>query len=107
MSAKNKINYRRSWINWYASGAITQPRFPGEALAIMAVAESFVGPSVGLLTLSIGEQLVNSGPGWKITKPLCAVLVPECDRAKYEFRSTLKRLPGNAIPVEVFYSESE
>jgi hypothetical protein len=98
----SKMNDPRFWIKWHAAGAVRREQFPEGALTISGIGTHFSGPAAGYSTLSLGEKVVNSGPGWSVSEPLCAIVVPTSE--KYRFGVPLKRIPGNAIPVETFFA---
>ena len=59
------------------------------------------GPAAGNTVLSLGSQVINSGPGWSASKPLCVVVVSTNER--YRLGAVLPAIPKNAIPVDVFF----
>src|SRR5581483_11260648 len=93
----SKARDPRFWTKWYNSGAVPQEQYPEGSLFIDGMGTHFSGPAAGHQTLSLGSVVVNSGPDWSVSKPLCAVVVPSSK--KYQLGVTLKRLPGNAVPV--------
>ncbi len=90
----------RFWVSAYKSGAVPQEQLPPGGLKIGAVATHYAGPADGCQTLSIGQKVVNSGPDWSVTEPVCAVVVPG---EKYEPGIVLLELPKNSVPVDLFF----
>lgn len=70
-------------------------------MKVEAIATFHGGFADGHQTLSIGERLVNSGPGWSVTEPICAIVVPQDD--KYTLGYVLTGMPPKAVPVELFF----
>ena len=96
----SKKNDPRFWRKWYASGAVKQVLLIGNDLVISAVATFFGDPVKVYQTLSMGDRILNSGPDWSVSAPVCAIVVPN---KGYRPGMRLPRLPGNAIPVDVFF----
>ena len=90
-----------AWRTWYSSGAVAQPHLQGDELIIDAIGRHYAGPAAGYDTLTLGMRLVSSGPDWSTYKPVCAVVVPSSDY--YQKGLKLERIPGNAVPVQVFF----
>lgn len=104
MSAKNTLQYgSRVWVRWFQSGAVAQPRFPTGSLQIEGIGTSLQGRAKGYSTLSLGSQVVGFGPDWSVCEPRCAVVVPT--RKKHRPGLILERIPGNAVPVRVFFPD--
>lgn len=98
----SKSQQKRFWIKWYQSGAIAHPTFPTNSLTIEAIGKNFSGPAAGYSTLSLGNRVVNSGPGWSVSEPIYAVVVRTNDE-KFRLKKILPKVPANAVPVDVFY----
>jgi hypothetical protein len=101
----NKARDPRFWRKWHSSGAVTKRLFPEGSLVIDAIATHFVGKAAGHQTLTLGKLLVSSGQGWKSYRSLYAVVVPT-DEMKHRIGVILSRIPGNAVPVDVFFPRS-
>jgi hypothetical protein len=101
----SKCNDRRFWRLWYASGAVPQKQFRGVALTIIGIGGHYSGPAEGHSTLSLGSRIVDSGPDWSCSEPVCAVVVPTSD--KYQVGHCLDRIPANAVPVGVIFPNAD
>lgn len=90
-----KIQQERFWRKWYASGAVPQPTNTG--MIVDAIGTHYKGVASGHQVLTL-----------KHTEDQCHefdhVVVPQGD---YELGQVLKRLPGNATPVHVFFGQSD
>lgn len=102
---RSKANDPRFWRKWYSSGAVKQKRYPEGSLTVEAIGTFFSGPAQGHSTLTLGKVLVNSGPGWAVYRPLCAIVVPT-DKA-WGLGDVLPRVPENAVPVDVFFPKEK
>lgn len=91
----------RFWKRWYLSGAVAQQQFPSDVLTIEAIGVTFYGTAAGYQTLSLGNRIINSGPGWSVSEPICAVVVPVSK--KYRPKTILSHIPRNAVPDSVFF----
>ncbi len=110
---KSKINDLRCWRQWYASGAVAQPKLSASELTIDAVGTTYANYTRGVKsdprfaeghdTLSLGQKLLNAGPGWAVYEPAYVVVVPA--NRKHMPGVRLLRLPGNAVPVDVFFAQ--
>lgn len=94
----SKINEVRFWKRWYASGAVRQPQLIGDDLIIDAVGTFGSGPAK-YQTLSLGCRAINP---W-VSTPVCWAVVTA---KNYKPGMKLKRLPGNAVPVDVMFPKS-
>lgn len=82
MANESQNNEPRFWEKWKKAGAvggadeakIEAVRAKGP-IKVAAVAEHFAGVAAGDSVLSLGEKIVNQGPGWEVTKPEVAVVV--------------------------------
>ena len=90
----------RFWKRWYQSGAVPQAELFGQDLVISAVGTFHFGVTSGFSTLSMGKRIVNSGLDWSVSKPVCVVVVSTKD--DYKFGMKLERLPGDAVPADLF-----
>lgn len=93
---------KANWRKLYQSGAVPQKQFPAGSLVIDAITSHHHGVWDGYVTLSLGSETVNSGPGWSVLKPLCWIVVPDRD---YQLGAVLPKIPGNAIPPELCFSD--
>ncbi len=97
MTNQSKTNDPRMWEKWKNAGAVEtvekavvrQLAYQGD-LKIYAIGEHYDGPGKGCSTLSLGERTVSKGPGWEITEPVLAVLVPGHN---YNLGQELTKLP--------------
>jgi hypothetical protein len=96
----SKSREKRFWKKWYQSGAVKQLQLSSDDLKITGVGTCHGGPHAGHSILSIGDRVLNSNPDWSFSKPVCVVVVPT---KNYEPGMKLNRLPGNAVPVDVFF----
>jgi hypothetical protein len=90
-------------IKRYKSGAFKQPVYPKGALTIESVGKFEVGNGFldGYSTVSVGQVVVNEGPGWRVTEPLTAFIVKT--RPCFTKRDVLDHIPGDAMPLELFF----
>lgn len=82
------------WRKWYASGAVKQQGFPENSLIIDAI---ITDHKRNYVTLCLGRKVINSGPEWSVTSPLCHVHVPILKRG-YRIGVILPEIPKNAVP---------
>jgi hypothetical protein len=101
---RSKTRSRAQWLKWYQSGAVPQPTFPAGSLKVEDIAPHHSGPERVHQTLTLGGTLIGFGPEWNLLDPLCVIVVPSTQR--YELGQVLPRLPGNAIPVGIFFPET-
>ncbi len=74
-------------------------------LVVEAIGKHHAGPAKDWSTLGLGEETLNSGPGWKVTKPALSVLAPGHE---YELEQSLTKLPrGYKLLEEVFKKETQ
>ncbi len=90
----------RFWRKWHESGAVAKQEFPEGSLVIDAIGTHLSGPHEGYQTLTLGRKTILGGSGYM---PLCAVVVLQSER--YDLGRVLPRIPGNAVPVDVFFPE--
>lgn len=100
----SKLTDPREWRKWYQSGAVPQRKYPDGSLMIMATGVHFTGPAKGHTVLSLGDVVIASGLGWSSHRTLCAVVVPTPPTRSYRLGAVLKKIPGNAVPVDVFFA---
>ena len=93
-----KRKAHRQWIKWHQSGAVPKPTFPEGALVIDGIGTHYLGPASGYDTLSLGRD--RRPFGWI---PLICVVVPTDE--KREIGQILKKVPGNSVPVELFFKK--
>ncbi len=88
------------WFKWWSSGAVRQPELSPSDLQVVAIGTALKRGIVQYQVLSLGSRVLNSGPDWSWWEPVyCAVVGPD---QKFELGQVLKRLPGNAVPIDVF-----
>ncbi len=95
-------SFTLQWEQWIAKGKIAPNQFPPGSLEITSIAIHYSGPGAGHQVLSLGSVVVDSGPDWKTTRPLCAVVV-QTDEEKYFIGRVLEDIPEGAVPVEFFF----
>lgn len=87
---------RRKWIKWYLSGAVAQPQLG--PLPIVSIGHHY-DHNAGFQTLSLGQKRVTPNS----TEPVVAIVVPV--NKKNKLGALLKRLPGNSVPVSLFFGK--
>jgi hypothetical protein len=85
---------------WYLSGAIAQPVFPQGTLTIEAMGHTMSGYGAGFTTLSLGIVPINKNA----STCLYYAVVPTDE--KHKLGNVLQKLPGNAVPCDIFYGKS-
>jgi hypothetical protein len=71
-------------------------------LKITAIGKHSGGPAAGYQTLSLGDKVVNAGPGWSVSEPVCAIVVPGNDG--FGLGQVLNFIPKDAVPCDVFFA---
>jgi hypothetical protein len=95
---QSKIRDPRFWIKWKNNGAVHDI-----CLKNVAIGTHYSGFAAGYSTLSLGEVVIASGPGWSVTSPVCAIVVPT---GKHKVGMYLYRIPKDAISMEAFFEMS-
>lgn len=97
MINQSKINDSRFWKKWEESGAVgtlenavALQLIKNDELTIDATIKHYSGLNEGYTTLALGERIVNSGAGWRVTKPVLSVLAPG---QNYPIGKILSKLP--------------
>jgi len=99
MQNNSKTQESRFWKRWYASGAVTRQQFPAGALKIDAIGIHHAGAAKGYSVLGLGQKRIT--PHSYVS--ICCVVVPTSN--KHELGVTLPRIPGNAVPVDIFFAK--
>ncbi len=96
---ESKKQDKRFWEKWYKAGAVAQKPGP---ISIVAVSTRFDEQGNSMYqVLSLGEQVVHSGSGWKVTDPThYATVASKPCRLPGE---TLPKIPANAVPKNICY----
>lgn len=100
---KNLREANNPWLlrKWYGSGAIQQPALPPGGLVIDAMGIHYAGPAAGFVTLSLSRPEDRAGK--ESYSPVVYVIVPPS--RKHALGTLLNRLPGNAMPLELFFPD--
>lgn len=99
-SSKRSLN---SWKKWYLSGAVQQPALPPGGLVIDAIGSHLCEPAAGFSTLSLCRPEDQNGK--HSYSPVAYVIVPTSPRLS--LGKTFERLPGNAMPLSLFFPETD
>lgn len=87
----------RSWKKWYKAGAVNMPSLDEKNLFVDSTCVHFYGVAAGNTVLCIGSVIIADS----VSKPALSVVVPT--RGKYKARTRLSKIPGDAIPVDLFF----
>jgi hypothetical protein len=108
---ESKARSPRMWEKWRSFGAVANMEtarrkqlypLPPEGLPIDAIGEHYTGPAQGDSTLSLGRRLVNSGPDWKVFKPVTAVVAPGLG---YKLGQVIKEYPEGTRTIEQVFGK--
>ncbi len=87
---QSKKTDRRFWRKWYQSGAVAQERLPKGGLVILGIATVFPVSAASYQVIGLGKRQISS-----------RIVVPTI-KGRYGCGMILTRIPGNAVPYQMF-----